>query len=549
MIDQNTIIIMLNEVVPMMQKSKNPETTLLEYAKSKNLPPSILERMTHAFNQLKTICFMDSADCDEKRGGQFAIIDAPTLLQKYTEFGGDNIGDTFSDDINEASKFWGIDPGDSISIKIASSELKEDTLDSLIKDNKSEYGDYEVLYEKEFAKVASDNKSLDNLAETNLVDEFFDNKRSLESFNEYKEYLFQKRSSIIDNVKKSLLSDEALVSKFASFEEDAILLDNDTKNVIDSFINELTHNNSYLKDNIKLANIDNVKKHLIKEIHPISKAIIDYKDTLKCIKVAEEVENDMDLPPIPVEIPTESYTLSFDDINDLDVKPKDRMSVSSLSFDDANNNDNSNKSKQEKDEAEKNIDTKEKKSNKTSGNPKQTSKNNKNTVTQEELENAIRDQKRSEEFLKDLGNSFYKSIGESSQNAINDFANINKWLIERNFNAKKTESQKGKEVLKKIYNKLSDALFQKIMLTDPILSKLDKTDVGNVVDAYKTYKIQYPEIAFQPALMKSLLRGAAQVSGGEDISALKELINARKNLAQARAAEKDLGMSLDGGEY
>ena len=54
MIDQNTIISMLNEVIPQMQKSENPEETLLKFAADKNLPPSVLERMTHMFNALKT---------------------------------------------------------------------------------------------------------------------------------------------------------------------------------------------------------------------------------------------------------------------------------------------------------------------------------------------------------------------------------------------------------------------------------------------------------------------------------------------------------------
>ena len=83
MIDQNTIISMLNEVIPQMQKSENPEETLLKFAADKNLPPSVLERMTHMFNALKTNCYMDHADTMEKRGSQFSLIDAPTHLSPF----------------------------------------------------------------------------------------------------------------------------------------------------------------------------------------------------------------------------------------------------------------------------------------------------------------------------------------------------------------------------------------------------------------------------------------------------------------------------------
>ena len=78
------------------------------------------------------------------------------------------------------------------------------------------------------------------------------------------------------------------------------------------------------------------------------------------------------------------------------------------------------------------------------------------------------------------------------------------------------------------------------MMTDPILSKItDPITIEDIKDAYKTYKIQYPEIAFQPSLLKSVLRGAAQV-GGEDISALKDLTSARKSIAEAKKIEHDL---------
>ena len=123
---------------------------------------------------------------------------------------------------------------------------------------------------------------------------------------------------------------------------------------------------------------------------------------------------------------------------------------------------------------------------------------------------------------------------------MSDIGSINKSLWDIASKATQKTHSKKQDSVQDFFNKTSDLLFQKMMMTDPILSKItDPTTIEDIKDAYKTYRIQYPEIAFQPSLLKSVLRGAAQV-GGEDISALKDLTSARKSIAEAKKIEHDL---------
>lgn len=627
MINQNTIITMLNEVIPQMQKSESPENTLLKYAKDQNLPPSILERMCHAFNQLKTNCYMDAAETMEKRGSQFSLIDAPTLIKKYTEFAGENIGKDFGDSIKSANSLWSIEPNTSFSMKIASEEIKQGNLSDIFEKEigEKEYESFiDSLFNKELNKVASEDAYLTSKKEKDLYTKIDELNKTRENLEDYIVSLQLKKASIVNNIKKEFIKDESLLNKFASFEADAIYLDDSVKDHIKEFIAELSQgNSSYYSNNIKRASEKEInKRRLIKVANNITKQLIEYSDVCKCLKVANEtlghlkIAEDIDWDAKgkeeivdefgnPVTIDKDPFSSkSFVEgnvdrmtLNDVLKSEADLLEGKEETYKDKELRDRFNKENSDKgnsvadkifetagikpktenttSSSETNIPTSKETTTsdtKTKNTPKETNKKSLKDLANQTAEKAKREQKKEKEVSKEeknvseentsddktkksfldelfnvtpqsLSDDVSKTLGNLSgsfNKSLDDLFTTNKSIMDLASKTSQKEHSKRKSSLRNLFDTTSDILFKKMMLTDPILSKLNKREIADVTEAYKTYKMQYPELAFQPALLKSVLRGAAQVSGGEDISTLKELLSARKTLADARKIEKDL---------
>lgn len=564
MIDQNTIISMLNEVIPQMQKSENPEETLLKFAADKNLPPSVLERMTHMFNALKTNCYMDHADTMEKRGSQFSLIDAPTLVEKYTAFTKDTNNIT-KNNIDDIISLWDIQsPKTSMSFKIANTSLEESKLSELFENESGdeEYNSYiESLFNEELNKVAKENiNALREDKKESLFDKYYNHKQTLENLNEYITTEQHKQASIVKDIRDMLRNDETLLEKFANFESDAILLDESVKEVMPKLIASLGYDgNNFYKENIKRAS-DQIKKYLIKDIHPITQKIIDYSNCEKCIKVAASPfiytgAGEEHTEPSP-ETKAKAEAAVSEALDMLGMGDNDDEEVVVL----PNWDEEAKKEQEEKEQTrinnavesalkkgiknpfEGDLDSQtieESESSATETAPKTKSKS-KSTKKDDAKSNVPSGSSKGTDLAKIIGSGF-GDLNNSLNNALKDMGAINKniWDI-ANKSSQKVHSKKI-DSIKSFYDKTSDLLFQKMMLTDPILSKIsDPSIIDDIKDAYKTYKMQYPEIAFQPALLKSVLRGAAQVGGGEDISTFKDLVSARKGLADARKIENDL---------
>ena len=627
MINQNTIITMLNEVIPQMQKSESPENTLLKYAKDQNLPPSILERMCHAFNQLKTNCYMDAAETMEKRGSQFSLIDAPTLIKKYTEFAGENIGKDFGDSIKSANSLWNIEPNTSFSMKIASEEIKQGNLSDIFEKEigEKEYESFiDSLFNKELNKVASEDAYLTSKKEKDLYTKIDELNKTRENLEDYIVSLQLKKASIVNNIKKEFIKDESILNKFASFEADAIYLDDSVKDHMKEFIAELSQgNSSYYSNNIKRASEKEInKRRLIKVAHNITKQLIEYSDVCKCLKVANEtlghlkIAEDIDWDAKgkeeifdefgnPVTIDKDPFSSkSFVEgnvgrmtLNDVLKSEADLLEGKEETYKDKELRDRFNKENSDKGNSvadkifetagikpktekstpssETNIPTPKETTTsdtKTKNTPKETNKKSLKDLANRAAEEAKKEQKKEKEISKEeknvseentsddktkksfldelfnvtpqsLSDDVSKTLGNlagSFNKSLDDLFTTNKSIMDLASKTSQKEHSKRKSSLRNLFDTTSDILFKKMMLTDPILSKLNKREIADVTEAYKTYKMQYPELAFQPALLKSVLRGAAQVSGGEDISTLKELLSARKTLADARKIEKDL---------
>lgn len=89
--NQNSVIMCLEDALPLMQKSDDPIGTLLKYAKEKRLSPAQLERVGHMFNALKTNSIYNLAKNASDRGIYFSTLDVPELLNRYASFTNDEI--------------------------------------------------------------------------------------------------------------------------------------------------------------------------------------------------------------------------------------------------------------------------------------------------------------------------------------------------------------------------------------------------------------------------------------------------------------------------
>lgn len=69
--------------MPEVVASKNPEATLIKFAKKNNLYSAQLEKLGHAFNQCKTLVGLQK---QANRGDSFSIIDVPSMVEKYATY-------------------------------------------------------------------------------------------------------------------------------------------------------------------------------------------------------------------------------------------------------------------------------------------------------------------------------------------------------------------------------------------------------------------------------------------------------------------------------
>ena len=80
---QQKIIDTLDELMPKIASTKDPEGVLLKFAKENNLYTSQVEKLGHAFNQCKTLVGLQK---QANRGDSFTILDVPAMVKKYASY-------------------------------------------------------------------------------------------------------------------------------------------------------------------------------------------------------------------------------------------------------------------------------------------------------------------------------------------------------------------------------------------------------------------------------------------------------------------------------
>lgn len=73
----------LDELMPRIASTRDPEGVMLKFAKENNLYPAQVEKLGHAFNQCKTLVGLQK---QANRGDSFNILDVPTMVKKYATY-------------------------------------------------------------------------------------------------------------------------------------------------------------------------------------------------------------------------------------------------------------------------------------------------------------------------------------------------------------------------------------------------------------------------------------------------------------------------------
>jgi hypothetical protein len=76
------VVTALENLIPSIKASGDPEAVMLKYAGDNNLSPAQLEKLAQVFNIAKTITFMDKS---ANRAGSFTLVDSNNLLAKYVD--------------------------------------------------------------------------------------------------------------------------------------------------------------------------------------------------------------------------------------------------------------------------------------------------------------------------------------------------------------------------------------------------------------------------------------------------------------------------------
>lgn len=80
---QQKIIETLDELMPKIASTKDPEGVLLKFAKENNLYTTQVEKLGHAFNQCKTLVGLQK---QANRGDSFTLLDVPAMVKKYASY-------------------------------------------------------------------------------------------------------------------------------------------------------------------------------------------------------------------------------------------------------------------------------------------------------------------------------------------------------------------------------------------------------------------------------------------------------------------------------
>lgn len=166
-LDRNSVIESVKQLIPAMQQSSDPEGELLRFASERKMAPEMLGAIAKAINTLKTQSVYATAKEASERGRSFSTIDTEALLDKYAKQSMPNIVN-----MSDISK----DNDDYFTVEVQ--DIKKVAADH---SNNIQEGNISELFESEFQHIPSDaDKAFIDQAEiffdSEVANKFADNK-------------------------------------------------------------------------------------------------------------------------------------------------------------------------------------------------------------------------------------------------------------------------------------------------------------------------------------------------------------------------------------
>lgn len=141
-LDRNSVIESVKQLIPAMQQSSDPEGELLRFASERKMAPEMLGAIAKAINTLKTQSVYATAKEASERGRSFSTIDTEALLDKYAKQSMPNIV-SMSDITKDNDDYFTVEVQD---IKKVAADHSDDIHE----------GNISELFESEFQHTPSD---------------------------------------------------------------------------------------------------------------------------------------------------------------------------------------------------------------------------------------------------------------------------------------------------------------------------------------------------------------------------------------------------------
>lgn len=583
MINQNTIIQFLSEVVPQMQSSEDAERCLMKMAKENNFSPAVFERACHMFNSLKANNLYDMSPMD-KRGSFTSTLDVPSLVNKYSDF-------ISSQDFNENNYHRNqqsfseqldllLKDSDFIEVKVASESGYEDVSKLYISLPEDDISEAEITLSDKVIEPPLLKKA--DMSYYTFLD---DKKREEDVFSEVEEELFQEKSSIITKVasiytlKDTSPSAFNVVVKYAlHFKDGTKLTENDIiegcKDLFDHIqllggsVSEKTAKESTIPSNITL--LSDTDAYLVDLFYKYS----DVHRKLECLsdlrqdsekftyddfcKTAETATVDSKASTTSVKNDSESK-FSTDFIQKVKMDGKiytvDLGRIQNLYSDNLEAYNDAAKYIQQfpddfRDRLFVALEKKYTQTQDVSGTPKVDIKTVKPVPENFTSKQDVLDYGAAVVPNKDL----YKTLSGAPDNSkdpylhvVTEGANSLPGLLLTSLSTIGETNEKVRQDLERkallpqnfsLHEKVKDALLDvenngklnELLFLDPVLSKLEGDALNNVLDAYETIRNVYPELYRDTAALRAYLRAAASTGGGVDLNTVKILSDIKKNV-------------------
>lgn len=561
-LDRNSVIESVKQLIPAMQQSSDPEGELLRFASERKMAPEMLGAIAKAINTLKTQSVYATAKEASERGRSFSTIDTEALLDKYAKQSMPNIVN-MSDITKDNDDYFTVEVQD---IKKVAADHSDDIHE----------GNISELFESEFRHIPSD----EDKAFIDKAEIFFDAEVANKFANNKEEQSYTEQD-YLDLAEELNFNLSGIEHKFAKFfnpantkrDKEFYEIVQDTKDLYNIYSEDFD------KAVVKLANVlhtvyglgeyvlqsdDKTKQvwgvrfkrasHLAPDHnYDISDDLYDYYTNCLNLEVVNEaISRDFyksaatTTPgPGPKHRPKPTPKTSYEKwlFDNRYVRVDDQTGQMMLSIPAPGSPDweefaqnipysileeldkaypqfnifadvvKTRAEIKDRQSADKDKENKESKENKENKEPKSEPKLEPKTNAKDFLTRPSSNVPSKTEPI-----DFNKAFEIGKDIALAPYKFIYKSLKESKPTVNKTESK----LLDEINNVKSEEFFNDLMITDPVLSKLNHKQRRELADVYQAAKDYYPDLVRNKSVLKTFLRQGVE-AGGIDINTAQTL--------------------------